>query len=73
LAEEIATYRRCLPELLRQHEGQFVLIKGNVVAGFFADESSALREGYRRFGIVSFLVRRITASESVIYLPNVVP
>ena len=59
LAEEIATYRRCLPELLRQHEGEFVLIKGTEIAGFFPDLSAGLREGYRRFGIVPLLIRQI--------------
>jgi hypothetical protein len=73
LAEERATYRDRLPELMREHEGQFVLIKGQNVVGVFCDRSAALREGYRRFGIVPFLVRQVTASEPVVYLPNVVP
>ena len=72
LAEEIATYRNRLPELLREHDGQFVLIKGTEIAGIFPDRSTALREGYRRFGIVPLLVRQITASDPAVYLPNVV-
>ncbi len=72
LAEEMATYRRCLPELLREHEGEFVLIKGTEIAGIFPDRSAGLREGYRRFGIVPLLVRQITASDPAVYLPNVV-
>ena len=72
LAEEIATYRRCLPELLREHEGEFVLIKGTEIAGIFPDRSAGLREGYRRFGIVPLLVRQIAASDPAVYLPNVV-
>ena len=39
----------------------------------FFDRSAALREGYRRFGIVPLLVRQIVASDPVVYLPNVVP
>jgi hypothetical protein len=73
LAEEIATYRSRLPELLREHEGQFVLIKGAEIAGIFPDRSAALREGYRRFGVVPLLVRQIAPSEPAVYLPNVVP
>jgi hypothetical protein len=73
LTEETATYRARLPELLRGQEGQYVLIKGTTIAGVFPDRSAALREGYRRFGIVPFLVRQIAASEPVVYLPNVVP
>jgi hypothetical protein len=73
LAQEIATYRNRLPELLLRQEGQYVLIKGSDVAGVFRDRSEALREGYQRFGVVPFLVRQIVASEPVVYLPNVVP
>jgi hypothetical protein len=73
LAEEMATYRDRLPELLRGQEGEYVLIKGADVVGVFHDRSRALREGYRRFGVVPFLVRQITASEPVVYLPSVVP
>jgi hypothetical protein len=71
ITEEIATYRSRLPELLA-HEGQFVLIKGDRVIGFFDNSSEAIREGYRRFGPVPLLVKRITASERVVYFPNVV-
>ena len=73
LAQEMATYRDHLPELLRRQEGQYVLIKGSDVGGVFRDRSEALREGYQRFGVVPFLVRQIVASEPVVYLPNVVP
>jgi hypothetical protein len=73
LAEEMAAYRGRLPTLLREHDGQFVLIKGTEVIGVFHDRSQALREGYQRFGVIPFLVRQITASGPVVYLPNVVP
>ena len=43
------------------------------VGAVFRDRSEALREGYRRFGVVPFLVRQIAASEPVVYLPNVAP
>lgn len=71
IAQEIATYRSRLPELLA-HEGEFVLIKGDQVIGFYSDQSEALREGYRRFGLVPLLVKRIAAIEPVVYIPNVV-
>jgi hypothetical protein len=73
LAEEIATYCNSLPTLLREQPGQFVLIKGTEIVGTFPDRSAALRAGYRRFGIVPFLVRQIAEPEPVVYLPNVVP
>jgi hypothetical protein len=70
IAQETATYRARLPELLA-HEGQFVLIKGDQVIGFYEDSSAALREGYRRFGLVPLLVKKIAAVEPVVYIPNV--
>jgi len=73
MAEEIATYRAHLPQLLREQAGKFVLIKGADILGTFPDRSTALREGYRRFGVVPFLVRQIVDPEPVVYLPNVVP
>ena len=66
LAEEMATYGSRLPELLSQHAGQFVLIKGNAIAGFFPDESSAVNEGNRLYGGMPFLVKQVIAPESVI-------
>ena len=71
LAEEMGTYRDHLPELLQRQERRYVLIKGTDVVGIFDDHSAALSEGYRRFGIVPFLVRQIAASEPVVYLPHV--
>ena len=71
IAQEIATYRARLPEFLA-HEGQFVLIKGDQIIGFYADFSAALQEGYRRFGLVPLLVKKIAAVEPVVYIPNVV-
>ena len=71
IAEEIATYRAKLPELI-EHQGQFVLIKGTEIVGLFDEDSASIREGRRRFGIAPFLVKRITDVERVIYIPNVV-
>jgi hypothetical protein len=72
IAEEIATYQARRSEMVRDHNGEFVLIKGNEFVGFFPDESCATREGYGRFGVVPMLVKRITATEPVVYIPNVV-
>ena len=72
LAEEIANGIH-LPQLMRDEAGRFVLIKGADILGTFPNRSAALREGYRRLGVVPFLVRRIAEPEPVVYLPNVVP
>jgi hypothetical protein len=72
LADEMATYQERLPDLLRDRPGDFVLIKGREVAGVFPDRSAALRDGYRRFGVVPFLVRQIAAQGPAVFVPNVV-
>jgi hypothetical protein len=73
LAGDIATYRAHLEEMATEHDGQFVLIREGEIIGFFPDFTAAAREGYRRFGIVPFLVKEVTATEEVVYIPNVVP
>jgi len=70
LREEIDTYIRYLPELLRQ-QGKFVLIKGAEVAGTFDSYEDALTAGYQRFKLTPFLVKQITAVERVDILPRV--
>jgi hypothetical protein len=73
LAGDIATYRAHLAEMAKEHEGQYVLIREGEIIGFFPDFSSAVREGNRRFGIVPFLAKEVSATERVVYIPNVVP
>ncbi|MBM0105861.1 hypothetical protein JM946_14065 [Steroidobacter sp. S1-65] len=67
LEQEIATYNRRLPELLAQ-QGKFVLIKGDDLGGTFDSYQDALTAGYQRYKLNSFLVKRITAVERVVYL-----
>jgi hypothetical protein len=64
LEREMETYREKLPELV-QHEGKYVLIRGDAVADVFATYEDALRQGYRAFGLDSFLVKQIHAVEPV--------
>ncbi|MBX9638491.1 MAG: hypothetical protein K2X97_01805 [Mycobacteriaceae bacterium] len=72
LKAERETYQRELPNLL-DREGQFVLVKGDEVVGVWATRSSALSEGYMRFGSSGFMVRQISATQPVIIMrPTVV-
>ena len=60
LAPEIQTFERKLHEWLAQHKGEFALVKGDQVIGFFPDHSSALNKGYESFGTEQpFLVKQI--------------
>jgi hypothetical protein len=65
LAVEWEFYRREVGRLIAEgHEGQYVLIKGEEVLGFWADRLDALEAGYRRFLLKeAFLVHRIQTYE----------
>ncbi len=77
---ELETYQRKLPELL-EHEGKFVLIRGEEVAGVWKTEERALAAAYKRFGPrVPFLVKKIQAVETpefmrydIALFPNAAP
>lgn len=67
LERELATYREKLPDLVR-HEGEYVLIHGDIIAGTFVSYQDALRQGYRQFGLKPFLVKQILSTERVHYV-----
>jgi len=63
LEKELATYRLKLAEL-RDNEGKFALVHGDEVDVFTAYED-AIKEGYKRYGLEPFMVKRIEAAEHV--------
>jgi hypothetical protein len=64
LEVELETYRRLHAQLLADHAGRFALIHGEDLIDVFDDERSALVAGYRAFGYVPLLVKRIVEVES---------
>lgn len=64
LEKELETYERHRDELL-SFEGEWVVIGGDEVVGHYAAYVDALRAGYDKFGVTSFLVKKIEATESV--------
>jgi hypothetical protein len=64
LDPELATYEQHRSELLDAHAGQWVLIRGQEIAGTFDTQNDAIADGYRRFGNVPFLVKQILAVET---------
>jgi hypothetical protein len=64
LEQEMATYRKNLPNLL-PNEGKFVLIHGDTVAGVWDTYREAVTEGYARFEFAPFLVKQIAEHEKV--------
>ena len=49
LAFELLTYRDRLDELLR-HEGQYVVMKGKSVLGYYRDRATALAAAFKEYG-----------------------
>ncbi|MCL2640202.1 MAG: hypothetical protein FWD53_05095 [Phycisphaerales bacterium] len=59
LEKELEAYKQQLPALVAAHPGKFALIKGDRVVGVLDSYADALREGYQKFGLESFLVKQI--------------
>ena len=71
LAEEVRTYESHLPGWL-DREGQWVLIKGHDVLGFYPQYEQAMEAAYDKLGNVDFLVKQIAQYEPIYNLGNVV-
>jgi hypothetical protein len=65
--EEVSTYESHLPGWA-DREGQFVLIKGRDVLGFYPRREDALEAGYDRLGGGPFLVKQILVHEPIYQL-----
>ena len=69
---EQAVYEANLSRWLSDHEGEYVLIKGDQVDGFYESRDEALSAGYARFGIGSLFVKQVSPSEPVHHIPNAI-
>jgi hypothetical protein len=60
-AREWETYRREVGRLLAEgHAGQYVLIHGDEIVGFWATRNDALLEGFHRFHEGLFTIEQVT-------------
>ena len=62
LEKELEVYRKNHPDLVA-HKGKFVLIFGDTIAGVWDTYREAIEEGYARFELSPFLVKRIEEQE----------
>jgi hypothetical protein len=60
---ELEAYEAALPKLLRQHEGEYVVIRGGELLRYFSGYSDALAWAYEQFGLESFFVKQVTPTE----------
>jgi len=68
LEKELAVFQQKLPEFLAEHSGQYVLIHGDEVVDFFMSYEDAIKAGYSRFGLESFLVKHVEVVEQVHFI-----
>jgi hypothetical protein len=66
LAAELELFERNKREWLRSHPGEFVVIIGSRIAGFYAEYEAAFKAGLEVAGLGhSFLVKQVWAEEPV--------
>jgi hypothetical protein len=74
LERELAVYNEHLKDLLPASEGKFVVVCGETMAeGSFDTYEDALEAGYTKFGVVPFLVKKITRLEPIHYFSRDLP
>ncbi|MGD0039843.1 MAG: hypothetical protein ABSE84_05370 [Isosphaeraceae bacterium] len=72
LERELAIYNENLMDLLT-NEGKYVVVHGETIQGPFDTYEDALRAGYDKFGVVPFLVKRISRVEPIQYFSRDLP
>jgi hypothetical protein len=72
LEKELATYKSKLPGLKENNEGKFVLIHGEDVIGVFDSYEDAMKIGYEKFKLETFLVKKIEAVEQAQFVTRFV-
>lgn len=65
LEKELEFFNQNRSAWLQTHSGKFVVIGGNIDAGFHDDYESAFKAGISKFGDKEFLVKQICAEEPV--------
>lgn len=67
--KELTIYKQHLPKFLSSDGvGKYIVIKDTVVSPLLEDYDSALQYGYEKYGLESFLIKKIEASPAVEYL-----
>ncbi len=69
LEQERQFFEQHRAEWLTKFPGKYVLVKGEELIGTFDTVDDALTEGARRFGLESFLARRVEQGEKEINIP----
>lgn len=65
LTQEAEVFERNLDEWRQTHLGQFVLIKGTDVLGFYESLEKAFKTGTEQFGLQPFFVKQIVPPDVI--------
>ena len=69
LEKEQALFKKEKNTFLKSHKGQFVLIKGKKVHGFFPTEEKAFEKGLELFGIEDMFIKQVLKEEPKTFVP----
>jgi len=61
LARELDAFEAHRQELMGRAAGRYALVHGDQLAGEYDTENNAIAEGYKLFGNVPFLVKKVEA------------
>lgn len=70
--EDIAYYQSIAADLLKNHNGKYVLIKNRANIGIFSSFEDAHKEALKRFGNTDVLIAHIEANPPINYLAPVI-
>jgi hypothetical protein len=65
LAAELVTYRNRLDEMLSDHAGEFVVIKGDRIVAYHSSRQAALKAVLHEFGREPALIKQVLDKEPV--------
>ena len=65
LATERKNFEKHIEEWRTTHVGQYVLIKGNEVIGFFDSLEKAFDQGSQQYGMSDFFIEQILPADTV--------
>lgn len=65
LQQELQAYRRQLPQMLDQHDGDYVVIKGDDAVFYSPSYAAALEWAYQAFGLDKFFVKKVAIDQDV--------
>ena len=66
LKKELQVFEQHKQEWVRSNLGEFVVIAGTTIAGFYPDYESAFKAGLHKFGVRgNFLIKQVWAEEPV--------